>query len=285
MLSVLEAERLKLARHRATWFLVWIYPTGVTLILLGFALWQLTHDAPPGMPRVPETAASWMQETAFAWGGPASTLGRYMLAAFAAVAFAGEYGWNTWKLIVPHRERVMLMAGKYLTVLGLLAAAMVLTAVIVTVGAFLLEPLEGDGVPRGVSRGGLLAAHGEAVLKALPAVLLTLAYAAAASVLTRSTIAAAIITIVLVTAEGFFGRAAPLLALGLPSIVPTLVHVLPSYHVQNLTLWIEDGRALTLPLGEVRVSHSWPVSLAVVTAWIVGLVTLTVAAFRRQDLN
>jgi hypothetical protein len=188
-------------------------------------------------------------------------------------------------LIVPHRDRVMLIAAKYVTVLALLAAALVLTAVIATVGILALEPLDGDTLPPGITAAGLLQVHGAGALKALAAVLLTLAYAAAAAVFTRSTIAAAIVTIVLLAAESFFGRAAPMLALGAPSIVPALLHALPGYHLGNLGMWIENGRALLVPLPSGPVAHSWPVSLGVLAAWIGGLVGLTVEAFRRQDLN
>ena len=34
MLEVLRAERIKLLRHRATWFLVWIFPIGVTAVIM-----------------------------------------------------------------------------------------------------------------------------------------------------------------------------------------------------------------------------------------------------------
>ena len=37
------------------------------------------------------------------WDVPDNAVGRYLICAFVAVVFAGEYGWNTWKLIVPHR--------------------------------------------------------------------------------------------------------------------------------------------------------------------------------------
>ena len=286
MLDVLEAERLKLARHRATWFLVWVYPIGIALLLLAYAFWEVASGGPPEMPGPPQTAASWMREGTFVWQGPAGTFGRYMLAAFTAVAFGGEYGWNTWKLVVPHRGRVALIAGKYLMVLGLLLAGMVLGALVTVLGAFLVAPLDADPLPQGIGVMGLLEAHGRAALKMLPAVLLTLAYASAGAVLTRSTLAGAIIAIVLVTAEAVFGQVAPMLAMVVaPKVLEPLYHALPSYHLANLGTWIDSGRALGVPMPSGRVAHPWAVSLAVLTAWVGGLVALTVLAFRRQDLN
>jgi hypothetical protein len=286
MLDGLEAERLKLARHRATWFLVWIYPIGLTLISLIYLAWQIANpNGLEGMPKVPETAASWMADTASPWGGPASTFGRYLISAFAAVAFAGEYGWNTWKLIVPHRARLMLMAAKYVTVLGLLYAAFLLTALLSVAFSFIGDAVTSDPIPRGVTPGGIVTAHAKAALAGLPAVLLTLAYTSLAAVITRSTIAALIIGVVVATAEQVFGQFAPLIALVAQDLVWFLYHVLPGYHLGNLRSLIAEGKALRTAFPNGVVELSWAISLTTIAAWAGALVALAVGLFRRQDLN
>ena len=122
MLSALSAEATKLSRHKATWFLVWIYPLGIlALLLLGMAI----ESAQPVGPSRPQSAASWISNTSFIWFVPASGFGRYLIAAYLAVAIAGEYSWNTWKLVVPHRSRTALLAAKLVTVSAFLYLALI----------------------------------------------------------------------------------------------------------------------------------------------------------------
>ena len=99
-----RAEALKFRRHRATWGLVWIWPIGITLILAARDRRRIWPTA-SGRAAAPASAAGWIADAAGFWNVPAQPLGRYLLGAFVAVVFAGEYGWNTWKLIVPHRAR------------------------------------------------------------------------------------------------------------------------------------------------------------------------------------
>ena len=102
MLDAISAEALKFRRHRATWGLVWIWPIGVIVIWLlaiGVDLANGTQEA-----RRAPTAAGWIADAVSFWNVPrAIRSDRYLIGAFVAVVFAGEYGWNTWKLIVPHR--------------------------------------------------------------------------------------------------------------------------------------------------------------------------------------
>ena len=285
MLDVLRAEHLKLARHRATWFLVWIYPIGLVLLWSVYMAWEFAEGRAAEIPEVPETAVSWARETAVAWGGPASGFGRYLLAAFAAVAFAGEYGWNTWKLIVPHRGRMALLAGKYLTVLALLYTALAITGALTVTLSWLGETILGEALPRGITPQMLLGAHAEAALSALPAVLLTLAYTALAAVLTRSTMAAVVIGVVVGTIEEVFGKFAPVFAVVAPDLISFLYHALPGYHLDNVRFWLSDGKALRVPFPDGVVALPWGASLTALSAWIGGLTALTFGVFRRQDLN
>jgi ABC-type transport system involved in multi-copper enzyme maturation permease subunit len=286
LLEALAAERLKLARHRATWMLVWLYPIGITALFLLVTVWRLAGGQEPQLPQVPETARSWIQETVFAWAGPPSTFGRYLVAAFAAVAFAGEYGWNTWKLIAPHQARWKLMAAKYLTVVGLLYAAMALTGLLMVLYGWAGDLIGGKATPEGITAPDLLRAHGTAALIGLPAILLTVAYTSLAAVLTRSTIAAVIIGIVVATVDEVFGKLAPALSAFAPDLVSILFHTLPGYHLQNLGHWITEGAALRVPFPErPPVMLSWGTSLAVIAAWITGLSGAAVGLFHRQDIN
>jgi hypothetical protein len=278
MFDALAAERLKLARHRAAWWLVWVFPIGFTALIVLVTAWQMVRGQPAPEVGPPETAAGWIGDSLAPWIAASSTFGRYLLAGFTAVAFGGEYGWNTWKLIAPHRGRTSLLGAKYLTVAWMIGLSLVLTAVLTTPGLLLHAALTNDPVPRGIAAEAVLAENGRAGSAAFLAVILTVAYAAAGSVLTRSTLAGAIIGIVAVTAEA--------LALNFASMLqPLLLQALPSYHLGNLRSWITDGEALSLRHPAGPIALGWSVSLAAYLAWVAGLVGVTVSAFRRQDLN
>ncbi|HEX8365405.1 MAG TPA: ABC transporter permease [Allosphingosinicella sp.] len=282
MLDALSAELLKLRRHKATWSLVWLYPIGFTLIfLIGIIVGIAGGDAPEQ-----QSLPEWLENTAFAWYVPRNSVGRVMIAAYVAVVFAGEYGWNTWKLIVPHRSRGALIAAKYAAVLILFALAFLATALLSTLGIWTDSVATGDTIPAGVTAGALLGEHGRGALAALPPFAVTVACVSLAAILTRSTIAALVIAIVLISIEQLIFSFGPILSMRFPAIVWPLYHALPGYHLANLFEWIGEAKALSVefPGGRI-VSLGWATSLAVVTAWIVVPAAATFAAFRRQDIN
>jgi ABC-type transport system involved in multi-copper enzyme maturation permease subunit len=282
MFDALAAEALKFSRHKATWFLVWIYPIGLVAIFLLMMSGNLVSDGPPEQPQLQK----WLEDTALVWGAPGNTLGRYLLAAFAAVVFAGEYGWNTWKLIVPHRGRSSLIAAKYTLILLLFLATFTLSAIITVLGSMLEDVISGDTLPAGITVGALLEVHGKAALASLAPGLVTLGYASLAAILTRSTIAALVISIVAITVEQLAFNFAPVFDMRAPGLVWILTHVLPGYHLANIETWIGTGASLVTPLPKSGVvTLSVATSAAAAAAWIVGLVALVFASFRRQDIN
>lgn len=284
MLDAFSAELLKMRRHKATWFLVWIFPIAcIVLLALGIVI-DLADNSPAVT--TPPLARQWLAESAAVWSVPTNSLGRILISAYVAVVFAGEYGWNTWKLIVPHRSRGELIAAKLALVMALLAIAYALTGVLTTAMLRLEDAVTGDAFPPGVTLAALATAHAKAALAAVAPALLTIAYTSLAAILTRSTIAALVIGIVVVTVEGVLTQFAPFFAGYMPGLVWALFQVLPGYHVANLVNWIGEGSALqaAFPDGSV-VALPWAVSLAAAGAWIAGLAALTLAAFRRQDIN
>jgi ABC-type transport system involved in multi-copper enzyme maturation permease subunit len=279
----MSAESAKLLRHKATWFLVWLYPVAFTIIfLIAIVVGLMGGDQRPE----PSTLAGWIDDTTIIWQAPGNSFGRYLIAAWVAVVFAGEYGWNTWKLIVPHRSRAALMAAKYALIVILFAIAFSLTALITILGLWVEDLATGEATPTGITAGLLLTAQGKAALAAIAPTFLTIGYASLAAILTRSTIAALVITIVVLTVEQLLFTFAPLISLRYPATMWALYHALPGYHLANLSQWVGEGAALARPLpptGEVALP--WATSLAVAGAWIVGTIALAFAAFRRQDIN
>lgn len=287
MLDAISAEALKFTRHRATWGLVWIWPIGLTLIWLlaiGAELSGAGGEA-GGEGRGGPTAAGWIADNVGFWGVPAYTFGRYIIGAFVAVVFAGEYGWNTWKLIVPHRARTSLIAAKYAITFILLAIGFTLAALLFNLFGWLADIMTGDSIPAGITAGALLKAHGAGALAALPALFLTVAYVSLAAILTRSTVAALVIGLVVTTVEQLFFNFGPMFEPYAPSLVGALYQLLPGYHVANAASVVSGGQVVEVPFPSGAFSMLPGASLAIVAAWIVAMVTLTFWSFRRQDIN
>jgi hypothetical protein len=282
MFEALSAEALKMRTHKATWFLVWLFPIAFTLITVVSILAGLTGAESPER----QNAADWIENTALIWFVPNHAMGRYLISAFVAVVFAGEYGWNTWKLIVPHRRRDSLIAAKYALTAILFAISFTLTAAIVTGLSVAGDMLGGGTTPDGVTAAALWDMHGKAALAAVAPVLIAICYASLAAILTRSTVAALVIAIVMTTIEQLIYGFGPQLSVKFHSVVWPLYHVLPGHHIANLAEFVREGEALkrAFPGGRF-VELGWTTSFGVLLAWIAALWGATFATFGRQDIN
>ena len=268
MLDAISAEALKFRRHRATWGLVWIWPIGVALILAARhrrSIWPRgavgpARPAPPAGSRTRSTSGSF----------PPSRSAAICIGAFVAVVFAGEYGWNTWKLIVPHRARNSLIAAKYVVALALLACGFTARRHPVQparAGSRISRPA--TPIPAGIAAGALLQAHGLAALAALAPILLTTAYVSLAAILTRSTVAALVIGLVITTLEQLFRFFAPML--DTPGPGPGRRALSGAARLSSRPIsasWIAEGRTLIVPFPSGPFSMAPAASLAIVAAWI-----------------
>jgi ABC-2 type transport system permease protein len=286
MLDAISAEALKLRRHRATWGLVWIWPIGLAILWpLAIAIELAVGGDPAAAGRGAPDAAGWIADGVGFWNVPAHPFGRYLVGAFVAVAFAGEYGWNTWKLIVPHRARWALIAAKYAVVLALLAISFLLAAFLFNALGWVEDVVTGDPVPAGITAGALLKAHGLGATAAILPVLLTTAYVGLAAILTRSPVGALVIGLIVTTAESIFRSFGPMLEPYAPALVGALYRALPGHHLANMSSVITEGRLLEVPFPSGAFSMPAAASLAILAGWIILLVGLTFRVFGRQDIN
>jgi ABC-2 type transport system permease protein len=283
MLDALAAERLKLTRHKATWFLVWLYPI---LFLVAYLIAVAVAAAHGGASAKVPGAGEWIAQTVIIWNLPDQTIGRLLIGAYVAVVFAGEYGWNTWKLVIPHRSRISLLTAKFALVIALFVITFALTAGISLLFTWLEGAVRGRAIPDGVTVHAILEAHGRAALAGLAPFLFTLASVGLAAILTRSTVAALVIGVVVAILEKLFVQLGPFLAPYAPGLVWSLYHALPGYHLVNLASWIGERAPHKTPFPDGRVvALAWTTSLAVAAAWTAGLGAATFAAFKRQDIN
>lgn len=281
MLDAVRAEALKLRRHRATWLMVWIYPILTTLLVAGILIYGAFSTHTTGEER---TAAKWIHDSALLWNVPSSGPGRFLIAGFSAVVFAGEYGWNTWKLIIPARSRWQLIAAKWAVALGFVLIAFIAADLILLLGDW-LGALQGDRIPQGVTLGAVAEAHWKACGYAILPILFTIAFAAMFAILTQSILATVILSIAMVIIEGLMPFIAVWAYQYVPGLVAALVKLLPFYHMTNLNTWAK-GAGMTLPLGPGEmVAMSWAMSFWMLMGWIAAAGAVTQARFLRQDLN
>lgn len=282
MLDAIRAEALKLRRHRATWLMVWIYPIAVTLVIVGVLLYGAFSAHPPTGEG--KAAAEWIHESTIFWNVPSSGPGRFLIAGFSAVVFAGEYGWNTWKLIIPARTRWQLIAAKWVVAFGFVLVAFVAADLIILLGDWLAS-FQGDRIPAGVTLGAVAEAHWKAAGNALPAILFTIAFAGLFAILTQSILATVILSIALVILEGLLPLLAMLAYNYVPGLTAALVKLLPFYHLSNMNAWAK-GAGMVVQLGATEtVAMAWSTSFWALTAWIVFAAAATQVRFLRQDLN
>lgn len=195
----------------------------------------------------------------------------------AATLYAGDYRWETWRLISARNSRTNLLLGKLVTVAGLALVAMGLMLV-----ASLAENLIKAGVferqltfsMTGKMAGQFLAFTGLSWLRILQFTMMGML----AAVVTRSLLAALFIPLVLGVAQFFTPQM--LLPMGVMPDAWLAVLVNPAAAADVIKAVIEGGPGLAaLPAGIVV--KAWA-SLAL---WTLGPLAGSLAWFPRQDLS
>lgn len=283
MTDAISAELLKLLRLRATWLLAWIYPIMLALLTLGILFYGVASGRPPSEAA---SATKWSLDSANFWLFPQSTFGRYLVASFAVFCTASEYGWNTWKLIVPARARWQLLSAKLVATFFLLFTAFVAADLIALTGAAMNAAIVGPPIPDAVSAGLLARDHLHGLASVAAPTLYTIALATCLSVVTRSALAALLVSVALITLEGLLPLAA-IFAYGYaPALTHLLAEALPFYHLANIKSWFQEGTALLLPLGaSAKLSGGLALSLLVTGIWTILFAGGAILQFNRQDLD
>ena len=127
--------------------------------------------------------------------------------------------------------------------------------------------MTGDPIPAGITAGALLKAHGLAALAAVAPVLLTTAYVSLAAILTRSTVAALVIGLVITTVEQLFRSFAPMLEPYAPAWSARSIRRCPAIMSPMSAAGSPTGEVVEVPFPSGAFSTSSAVSLAIVAAW------------------
>jgi ABC-2 type transport system permease protein len=287
--KLFRAEWHKIVGNRwATGCMIWVFPALAVLVTVLAVLAALLSS------RFRVGAASdpalWTDVAIIPWLIPNNPLGRGLLLGFTAVLFAGEYQWNTWKVIVPRSQRVPLILVKFFTVALFVVFAFTLMSILLTMGIGLVSLIAGASYGPALSRSVLAdfaKNYGLQMLYAFVSTVIAAGYAALAAMITRSILGSVITGIVVSIGETFLFVPLYLIAnlLGQENILQ-IYRFIPSYNLLNLFSWLngETPGGLEFPSGKVIVD-SQSFAEAVLAVWVIGLVVLTAYAFQRQDIT
>jgi hypothetical protein len=296
MRDLFRAEWIKIAGNRwVAGCLIWIFPIMavafmvVAALILGLSPSARASAQEDGIPKWTDAAVS-------IWEIPTNPFGRLILLGFAAVVFAGEYQWSTWKNIIPRNQRLVLLLTKFYTLGVFVVVAFVLMSIIWVIGWGVLAQIAGADYGPSVT-GRVLSDFAEDYsLQAsltFTSTVIAAGYAALAGMLTRSILGGVLVSFGITLVEGTMILG--LMFIGWLVDMPRLVHVyqyMPFYNIANVTSWVNENVPLDMrPYGEgheysfIVFSDSLAFSLAVLAAWVIGLITLIALLFQRQDIT
>ncbi len=138
-----RAEAFRLIHSRTTWFWSVVFLPILTLVFGVLAAWVMKSnmerlaadtDAPPALKAMLVSGPMNLGESLLQSAGNLAGPGLLLFTLIgAATVYAGDYRWETWRLLRPRNGRIPLVIGKVLVVTGLsLIAMIVLTAATMT---------------------------------------------------------------------------------------------------------------------------------------------------------
>jgi ABC-2 type transport system permease protein len=266
-----RAESLRFLRQRGA--ILWgfgFFPALMLLLALGTAFFVRTH-VHQKMPGAASVAESLFRNIHYASAPPDQL---FVLLAAGAL-FAGDYRWETWRLLTPRNSRTTLLLGK----LGVYALACLaglallgLSGVLQTV---LGAAIDGSSIAMPDVSAAFFGQLGLSLATAWLDLMLLGELALLIAILTRSNIAAIMVPFGLFCVQAFVVSQIH----GADRIQPPLKYLvtLPSLSVDVL-------RGTVLGPGGEQATGAGLAGLCVVV-WLLGLAAAALALFQRQDLT
>ncbi|PLR22845.1 ABC transporter permease [Caulobacter zeae] len=263
--DAISAERFRLLKDRGTlfWGVLFAPIAGLALNIGGelFAR-SLMKGAPP----IPVDLVGRMVKALA--GGASPVVGLFVLILSTAV-LAGDYRWETWRLLTPRNGRVNLLLAKLATVAGAVAVSLVLYALAAALGGLFSAATSGGAlVPyRGSAGVDLIGTFAVSWLQ----LMVLVALSAVVGVVTRSTMGALIVGLVFAAVQ---------------SILASQLHE-PSLKALAIPAFSGDllKTVLLTPRSVVDEPAPWGLALGFLAAWLAGLSAAALALFQRQDLT
>lgn len=279
--DAVASEAFKLRRNARTSFFAWLFlPAGsLTLGLLNEFWIEEAMRNPRGAPILEPEAFDLGQALVASFQPPAMSLLILFCLIGAAVIFAGEYRWETWRLMAPRNTRLNTLGGKIMVYALASAASFVLLALSSILSGLIGAAADGQEIRAGLDGDVLVQALGRFGIGWL-LLLQAGAVAALAGVVTRSILAALLVPLGL-------GIAQSILRAISGAIMPGQIEwwqpwALPEMSADLLRAALAG--APPLPGLEVSAGLAWTAGLALL-AWLVVGYGGALALFNRQDLS
>jgi ABC-2 type transport system permease protein len=269
--DAIAAERFRLLRDRSTLFWGFCFaPIVGFMINLGGDLFlrYMIKKPMPGM------TVGLLDQVIKAVAGGAGTFGALFLMIGAAAILAGDYRWETWRLLTPRNTRQNLLLAKLVVVGEAIFWSLALTALLSAVAAILGSAISQRALTLSMFDRNLFDLIGVVAITWLEAMTIA-ALAACVGVLSRSTMGVVIACLGLRFLEGMLANV--LRAMEPPGSWKLLAN--PAYDADLLRAALLDPSQLG------QASGSAGPALAVLMVWIAALAAGAVVLFRRQDLT
>ena len=266
--DAIAAERFRLVRDRAALFWGFAFAPLATLLfsLAGDIFVRLALKRT--IPGVTVDVANKAMGAVAGASGPVTAL--FLLIGAAAI-FAGDYRWETWRLITPRNSRLNLMAAKLVVFAEAAAWSLALTAVTAVVAGLASSVINAATLVAPGSGGAFLGQFAGVFLITWLEVVMIGALAAVIGVLTRSTMGAVIAGLVLVAVQSTLAAAAQ------EASWKTLA--IPAYAARTLKTFVAAPEGFRPDAGPAGLG------LVLLLVWLTVLVAGGLALFRRQDLT
>ncbi|AAK23256.1 ABC transporter permease subunit [Caulobacter vibrioides] len=271
--DAIAAERFRLLRDRGAifWGFCFAPLVGFALSIGGDLFLRFVIKKP-----IPGLTVGLIDQVLKALSNGASTFGALFLMIGAAAILAGDYRWETWRLLTPRNTRQNLLLAKLIVVGEAVFWSLLLTAILSVFAGVIGAGINGKALTVSMAGRNLFDVIGVLAITWLEAMTLA-ALAACVGVLSRSTMG------VVIACLGF-RFVQTILASSLRMMEQNEA---PSWKLLALPVFDADllRAALLAPEQVGAAGGSAGVALAVLLVWVAGLTAGAVWLFRRQDLT
>jgi len=270
--DAIAAERFRLLRDRSTLFWGFCFAPLVGFLLSvggDFFLRNVVRKPIPGL------TVGVIDQVIKALASGASTFGALFLMIGAAAVLAGDYRWETWRLLTPRNTRQNLLLAKLIVVGEAVFWSLVLTALLSAAATVVGAAINGKALVGSMFERNPFDVIGVLAITWLEAMTLA-ALAACVGVLSRSTLGVVIACLGVRFVQTILASGLRMMEQGQPS---WKLLALPVFDADLL-------RATLLDPGQLGpASGSAGQALAALIAWTAALTAAAVFLFRRQDLT
>jgi ABC-2 type transport system permease protein len=270
--DAIAAERFRLLRDRSALFWGFCFAPLVGFLLsVGGDLFLRNVIKKP----MPGVTVGLVDQVIKAVSGGSSTFGALFLMIGAAAVLAGDYRWETWRLLTPRNTRPNLLLAKLVVVGEAVFWSLVLTAVLSAAASVIGTGISGKALSFSMFDRNLFDVIGVLAITWLEAMTLA-ALAACVGVLSRSTMGIVIACLGVRFVETVLASSLRMMEQGQSS---WKLLAIPVYDADLLRAALLDPTQLG------QASGSAGPALAALAVWIAALATAAVLLFRRQDLT